>query len=286
MSWRGRVGVFSAVGLLCFAAGARPARGQAPGASGAGSRAAPDRGHYVLRSAADGTYVYREAGFSALVAADGTVTFHEANWTPHSTTYEILTRPEGWNEILHNRGPGWKPEVWPVPLPAETRPTIYDLREQEMDSLRPELPVAEPIFADPGLRADLTDQYTRLMGDDPYGPQKAAFLAGTFDVRMKMAAQQHRTNVRAAFDDLSRELVTVWGDTRFSVAERSHIIYLMWLDASADDADALRARRIIQDFAHRNLPPAEAARFASPGGRTRQPGAGDELPALKTDVRE
>jgi hypothetical protein len=124
-----------------------------------------------------------------------------------------------------------------------------------------------PIFADPGLRADLTDQYTRLMGNDPYGPQKAAFLAGTFDVRMKMAAQQHRANVRAALDDLSRELREVWGDTRYSVVERSNIIYLMWQDTSADDPDALRARRMIEDFAHRNLPPAEAARFTFAGDR-------------------
>ncbi len=165
-----------------------------------------------------------------------------------------------------------------MPLPADTRPTLYDLRDRRiLDPMRPEIPVAVPIFADAGLRADLTDQYMRLMGSDPYGPQKAAFLAGTFDMRMKMAAQQHRANVRAALDDLSRELATVWSDTRFSVAERSHIIYLMWQDTSADDPDALRARRIIQDFAHRNLPPAEAARFIVPG---------DARPSPACDVRE
>jgi hypothetical protein len=294
MSWRGRAGGVCTAGLLLFAAG--PTRAQAPSASG-GERNAPERGHYELRSAANGTYFYREPGFTASIAADGTVTFHGSNWTPQSKTFDLVTNaPKGanaiaesrgqgkdWNDTLAYRGEVWKPEAWPVPLPDPNRPTLYDLHDQRqaLDPMRPEIPIAAPIFADPGLRADLTDQYIRLMGDDPYAPQKAAFLAGTFDVRMRMAVQQHHTDVRAALDDLSRELAKVWGDTRFSVAERSRIIYLMWLDTSADDADAVRARRMIQDFAHRYLPPAEAARFSSPGQRHEQPGDGIELPAMQ-----
>jgi hypothetical protein len=270
----------------------QPAGAEEPSASAgrSGTPIARNRGEYVLRSAANGTYVYKEPGFSASIAADGTVTFHEASWTPESTTYDILTNGgKGWSDVVANHGKGWdeqltKPEVWPVPLPADTRPTLYDLREQRPDPMRPEIPVAVPIFADPGLRADLTDQYIRLMGNDPYGPQKAAFLAGTFDVRMKMAAQQHRANVRAALDDLSRDLRAVWADTRYSVAERSNIIYLMWQDTSADDPDALRARQMIVDFAHRHLPPAEAARFTAPGDRT-EPSASPR-PATELDFGE
>ncbi len=259
MSWRGRAGVVCAAGLLLSGVVRSPARAQGPSPSRGGSRTVPDGGHYVLRSAADGTYVYREPGFTAHVAADGTVTFHEASWVPRSRTVEILT----------GRGEGRKPEVWPVPLPAETRPTLYDLREEHLDPMRPEIPVAEPIFADVGVRADLTDQYTRRMGGDPYGPQKAAFLAGTFDVRMKMAATSHRENMNAALDGLARELDAIWNDTRFSPAERSHIVYLLWQDTSATDPDGMRARRMIQQFARRNLPPAEAARFTLPGDRSR-----------------
>jgi hypothetical protein len=268
MSWRVRTGVVCAVGLLLSGVVSSPARAQEPRG---GSRTAHDRGQYVLRSAANGTYVYREPGFSASVAADGTVTFHEPNWTPQSKTYEILTNGgKGWSDVVANHGRGWdeqltKPEAWPVPLPAETRPTLYDLREQRPDPMRPEIPVAVPIFADAGLRADLTDQYTRLMGGDPYGPQKAAFLAGTFDARMKMAAQHHRDTMNAALDGLSRELEAIWNDTRFSPAERSHIVYLLWQDTSANDPDGLRARRVIQDFARRNLPPDEAAWFTGGG---------------------
>jgi len=265
----------------------QPARAQRPSES-AGRSGYPitiDRCQYMLRAAGDGTYVYREPGFSASVAADGTVTFHEASWTPQSTTYNILTNGgKGWNQVIANHGKGWdeqltKPEVWPVPLPDSNRPTLYDLKDYRPDPMRPEIPVAVPIFADAGLRADLIDQYTRMMGSDPYGPQKAAFLTGTFDMRMKMAAQQHRANVRAALDDLSRDLQKVWGDTRYSVAERSNIIYLMWQDTSADDPDARRARQMIEDFARRNMPPAAAARFTGPQER-RQPG-GTELPALE-----
>src|SRR5581483_5008890 len=192
-------------------------------------------------------------------------------WTPQSKTYEILTNGgKGWSGVVANGGKGWdeqltKPEVWPVPLPDPNRPTLYDLKDYRPDPMRPEIPVAVPIFADPGLRADLTDQYTRLMGGDPYGPQKAAFLAGTFDARMKMAAQYRRANARAALDDLSRELQEVWGDARYSVAERSHIIYLMWQDTPAAAPEPRRARQIIEDFARRNLPPEEAARFTVTG---------------------
>lgn len=302
MSWRGRAGVSSTAGLLLFALGAAPARAQAPNASAA-SPTAPERGHYELRSAANGTYFYREPGFSASIAADGTVTFHDASWTPQSRTFDLLTHAgkganqilnspgENWNDRLAYRGEVWKPEPWPVPLPAETRPTPYDLHDQAqaMDPMRPEIPVAVPILADAGLRADLTDEYIRLMGNDPYGPQKAAFLAGTFDMRMQMAAQQHRANVRAAMTDLSRELTEIWNDPRYSVAERTGLIYLLWQDTSGNDPDARQARRMVEDFVHRNLPPAEAARFAGPGRDNQhergQPG-GAELPAIKTDVRE
>lgn len=256
MSWRSRTGVVcAAAGLLLSGVVQLPARAQEPRPTRGGTRTVPDTGHYVLRSAADGTYVYKEPGFTAHVAADGTVTFHESSWVPRSHTYEILT----------GTGEGRKPEVWPVPLPAETRPTLYDLRELRPDPMRPEIPVAVPIFADVGFRADLTDQYTRLMGGDPYGPQKAAFLAGTFDARMKMAARYHRDSMNAALDGLARELEAIWSDARFSPAERSHIVYLLWQDTSANDPDGLRARRVIQDFARRNLPPAEAAWFTAGG---------------------
>ena len=137
-----------------------------------------------------------------------------------------------------------------------------------------------PIFADAGLRADLTDQYTRLMGSDPYGPQKAAFLANTFDMRMNMAAKDHRANVRAALDDLVARAAGGRGDTRYSVAERSSLIYLMWQDTSGDDPDARRARQMIVDFARSHLPPAEAARFTPTAERPESsapPGSGVNL---------
>jgi hypothetical protein len=267
------------------------AEGPSESAGRSGRPLVPNRGEYVLRSAANGSYVYREPGFSASIAADGTVTFHEASWRPQSTAYDILTNGgKGWSEVVANHGKGWdeqltKPEVWPVPLPADTRPTLYDLKELRPDPMRPEIPVAVPIFADAGLRADLTDQYMRLMGSDPYGPQKAAFLASTFDMRMNMAAHQRRVNVRAALDDLSNELQAVWGDTRYSVAERSNLIYLMWQDTSGDDPDALRARQIIEDFARRNLPPAEAARFTLAGARA-APSAPPRTAAPELDFGE
>jgi hypothetical protein len=286
MSWRGRAGVVcGAAGLMLSALALQPAGAEEPSESAgrSGRPLAPKRSEYVLRSAANGTYIYREPGFSASIAADGTVTFHEASWKPQSTTYDILSNGgTGWSEVLATGGKGWdeqlqRPEVWPVPLPADTRPTLYDLRELRPDPMRPEIPVAVPIFADAGLRADLTDQYTRLMGSDPYGPQKAAFLASTFDMRMNMAAKDHRANVRAALDDLSRELQDVWGDTRYSVAERSSLIYLMWQDTSGDDPDARRARQIIVDFARRHLPPAEVARFAGAPAEPTAPPAAPEL---------
>ena len=286
MSWRGRAGVVcGAAGLVLSALALQPAGAEEPSESAgrSGRPLAPKRSEYVLRSAENGTYIYREPGFSASIAADGTVTFHEASWKPQSTTYDILSNggkvgARSWpTEAKAGTSSSRDPKVWPVPLPADTRPTLYDLKELRPDPMRPEIPVAVPIFADAGLRADLTDQYTRLMGSDPYGPQKAAFLASTFDMRMNMAAKDHRANVRAALDDLSRELQDVWGDTRYSVAERSSLIYLMWQDTSGDDPDARRARQMIVDFARRHLPPAEAARFTPTAERPESsapPGSG------------
>lgn len=246
------MGIICAVGWSLAGGAPRLAGAQAPAPVGGGTPTS-DNSPYILRSVADGTYFYRAPGFTASVASDGTVAFHEQAWVPHSVTYELATNPKAW----------LRPEVWPVPLPTEYRPTEYDQREQDQDSLIPRLPAAVPILGSAELRSDVTDDYTRLMGGDPYGPQKAAFLSGTFDFRMKLAAKQHRAAVSTAIAQLSAELTAVWNDQRFSPAERVRIIYLLWQETSVNDPDGRRARQVIRDFARQNLPPAEAARFTA-----------------------
>ncbi len=253
MTWQAHVGLICAGGLMLAGAATVVRSSPAHGADAAPAGSS----HYILRSAAEGTYVYRAPGWSASIASDGSVSFHEPQWVPRSHTVDMIT---GHNE-------GRRPEVWPVPLPDVNRPTLYDLRDDKgaQDPMTPRIPVAEPIFLDVGFKSDLTDGYTRLLGGDPYAASKGSFLADTFDFRMKLAAKQHRQAARVALADLSRELTAIWNDGRFSPAERGRIIYLWWQETASNDPDGARARQVIRDFARRNLPPEEAARFTAPG---------------------
>ena len=65
MSWRGRAGVVCGTAGLLFSGGVQSAGAeeQGIGPTRGSSRPAPKRGEYLLRSAADGTYVYKEPGF-------------------------------------------------------------------------------------------------------------------------------------------------------------------------------------------------------------------------------
>jgi hypothetical protein len=221
-------------------------------------QAAPDRTPsdvhtYKIQPVDDGTFRYEGRAFSAVIQPDGTVEFHTKHVAIHTGTGDFLT---GMND---GRNPKNWP-IWPVPLPTQFRPTLYDEREQLQKTLTPLIPVAEPIIIDPGIRYDLSDEYARARGQDPYEAEKVTFLNDTFDMRMKLAGRFHKQALHDALDALPDRLQLIWTDPHLTPAERRQIIYVLW-DETADDAGGAAARKIITAFVDENFTPADAARF-------------------------
>src|SRR2546430_1465282 len=76
-------------------------------ASAPPDRQSPDVQKYVLRPAADGSYLYEGQEFQANIAPDGTVSFRDKRWSARSHLGEgISGRAEG-------GGP--RREEWPAP---------------------------------------------------------------------------------------------------------------------------------------------------------------------------
>ena len=146
-----------------------------------------------------------------------------------------------------------------MPLPSTVRPTLYDEREQLQKSLTPLIPVAEPIIINPGGRFDLSDEYARAKGQEPYEAE-IAFVNDTFDFRMRLAAREHTQVLREALDALPDRLEMIWSDPQLSPAERRQIIYVLW-EETADDDGGAAARGIISTFVDENFTAEQAERF-------------------------
>jgi hypothetical protein len=85
-----------------------------------------------------------------------------------------------------------------------------------------------------GTTLDLTDEYYRLMGEDPYRREKARFLAATFDVRLAMAARAEAADLRSATADLPGRLAKIWADRSQPPAARRRIICALWSELRRD----------------------------------------------------
>jgi len=110
----------------------------------------------------------------------------------------------------------------------------------------------------PGLRFDVTDEYLRRLRRDPTRYAKAAFLTGTFDLRMKMVLASREELRQAALARLPARLNELWRDPRLTLRERQTILLATWKTLGNENA---AARAIVGDFARRHLPPAKAAAF-------------------------
>jgi hypothetical protein len=86
----------------------------------------------------------------------------------------------------------------------------------------------------------------------------AAFLTGTFDLRIKMALAAREEIGQAALARLPARLNELARDPRLTILERQAILRATW-DGSGGANPAVRA--IVRDFAWRHLPPAKAATF-------------------------
>src|SRR4051812_30496576 len=197
---------------------------------------------YELRPVKDGTgdLIYDATGFTARVARDGSVTFRDKHLTvslallPHLGRGAVPSGVPSLESIL--RGHGTK-RAAPPPVSAEEQAALYGSRLPipTVTPYRPDPREAcqypQPCFFNGSLLPlsikggfDLTDELMRLGGQDPYRYAKAQFLAGTRELRIRMAARAHADDVRNSVTGLSAELDAIACDGRRTVSERRAII--------------------------------------------------------------
>jgi len=110
----------------------------------------------------------------------------------------------------------------------------------------------------PTVHFDVTDEYLRRLRKDPARDAKAAFLAGTFDLRIKMALAAREELRQAALARLPARLNELWTDPGLKLLERQTILRATWDGLGGGNA---AAREIVRDFARHHLPSAKAAAF-------------------------
>jgi hypothetical protein len=208
-------------------------------------------GSYALRPTPGGGFQYEDARFTARVARDGTVTFTDRHGTVGlSLGPQLLATPAREATVA-------------VQIPLAPRPRIPDFRRH--DPLGYESQIMAGVFG----TFDVTDELMRLLGEDPYRYEKARFLAATFELRVRLAADSQREILRAALAELPARLEALWRDERLTRRERRHVLFLLWAETDARPEAGGRARSAIERFVRTRLGPGTADAFT-----------GDELEAL------
>lgn len=261
----------------------------------------PDERRYELRRADDGSgdLIYETRKFTARVERDGTVTFQDhtfgisPGWSlfpfaPISTPNARPSLQSALRDWLSRRGPRTKPP--PPPPPGAPPPPMVLPRMSEdrpppapppmiippMSQYRPDPREAcqypracyfEPVIVfGPGGTTDLTDHLMRFSGEDPYRRDKALFLAGTRDLRDRMAAHAAAEDVRAAKADLATRMLAIACDAGRSLPARRAVLEALRseLDGTTPAAREAAASvgRFIQAFFDDDDPQARCAAAA------------------------
>lgn len=262
---------------------------------------------YTLRPVGGGNYEYAEDAFTAKIARDGRVSFDDhrvSNLSMKLFPYLPEPHPQGTPTLegAVRRALGDKRRQAAQPPPRKG-----PLQQNEIATLAPRTErdrkwdAENPVIIVGGIsgKFDLTDEFYRLLGEDPYRREKARFLAATFDVRLAMASRAHASDVASALAELPDRLVRIWGDTSQPAAARRRLICGLWAElqrgAAAAPAEgseaaephrraalaAARADNVINTFVATKLPaggpdaysPAELAACSEglPGGVTFKP---------------
>lgn len=230
---------------------------------------------YELRRTKDGTgdLIYDATGFTARVARDGSVTFRDKHLTVSLALLPYLGRqavPSGvpsLESVL--RGHGTKRAV-PPPVSAEEQASLYGSRlpVPTVTPYRPDPREAcqypQPCFFNASVFLlsikggfDLTDELMRLGGQDPYRYPKAHFVAGTRELRIRMAAHAHADDLRNSATELSEQLGTISCDGRLTITERRAIIEALGAELDRSTPEGRAAEAEIARF---------LARFRQPDG--------------------
>jgi hypothetical protein len=212
---------------------------------------------YRLRPTPNGGYEYEDTRFKAVIAPDGRVSFDDRrlstkwqliplfpkNHPPNTPTLESTLR-----DLLRGRKVARPPVEEPVPQrPLATGPmteTERRRRQEPFDTV--------PVVAVSGT-FDLTDEYYRMLGEDPYRYEKARFLGSTFDMRLKMAAQAEVHDLRRSLHELPERLARLWKDPTHPPSARRLIICALYDELRGSDKGR-EARNVIKTFVRANMP--------------------------------
>jgi hypothetical protein len=218
---------------------------------------------YDLRPAKDksGDLVYDGPLFSARIGIDGAVKFgprrrEQPLWWPPFFPVPVDNGRPSLQSTLSSLVRGKKqPKVERdkvvdesfliIPNTTRYRP---DPREGSRAYFQPVLP-----FGGSG-GGDLTDALTQVAGQDPHRLEKARFLAGTRELRVRRAARAQSQWIREASADLPERLEAIATDYRLTAAERRAILEA--LAAEMDDSPTGRdAAARIRAFSAARFPP-------------------------------
>ena len=108
--------------------------------------------------------------------------------------------------------------------------------------------------------ADLTDEYYRMLGEDPYRYDKAKFLSSTYDMRLKMAAESQVRDMRLALHDLPNRLDRLWRDPGQPPAAKRLLICRLWSELYRDDRGR-EATNVVNHFVRTRLPLGSASAY-------------------------
>jgi len=208
--------------------------------------------HYELHRAKDGSrdLLYEAPTFTARVARDGSVTFHDRKFGMTLLPIIFGTVPPSpdrgtpsLQSLIRNHGRRDPPprdsigdstagygSRLPIPTTTPSRPDPNEACQYP----RPCFFDANVMIVSAQGTFDLTDQLMRLGGQDPYRYEKARFLAGTEEMRTRLAARAHADDLRDSTAALPARLAAIRCDDRLTLAQRRGT--LVWLRAELDPA--------------------------------------------------
>ena len=241
---------------------------------------------YRLRPTRDGGYDYEDTRFKARIAPDGRVSFADKRinnkWSPlplmpqgnppGTPTLESTLR-----DLLRRRKAPPRPEA-PPPIPERPHPAgpLTEADRRGMEEYYKVVPVVAAIGT-----ADLTDEYYRMLGEDPYRYEKARFLSSTFEMRLQMAAQAQVHDLRRSLHDLPVRLERLWKDPSHPPSARRLIMCALF-DELRHAEKGREARNVIETFVRLNLPQGSPDAYAPAELETCNAGAGSD-PADRFD---
>jgi hypothetical protein len=226
------------------------------------SLAQPEPRAYPLRRSGEG-YEYSDSRFTARVAPDGAVTFsdkrlptklHLIPLFPRAHPPGTPTLESSLRDVLgRRRAPVPPPELVPPPVDPEPTRVYTPISRRDPERENPTYPDTPIWIWMISGRFDLTDEYYRAMGNDPYRHEKARFLAATFDFRLRLAVQHQIATLRRALHAFPDTLQQLWDDRTRPAVERKRLLCALWSELRRDD-DAAPVAAQIRTFVRQKIP--------------------------------